>query len=306
MNQHFQENQEPLAVHSPFVQTSAQEKESTVTPEELSETQALGIELSEETRRAQRRERFAVLGTGGVGLLLIGIVVIGAPRPLPEFIMSPFFILTIIGVIALYMPVTLSSLHRPRRVQRKLVQKLAQEGSPLLVRALIDSLFLKDVVEDAIAKRTAKRALIRLLPRLDEVQDFHLSSRQSMILRQVFMFPLESVWRKDVSGLFKPVEAEETAFRVSVLKGFALVGDEDCLSLVEKIALGDAKTEGEIAIKRTAQECLPLLKERIEGQRAEKTLLRASSAEGGGEVLLRPSTEMHGTGGTELLRPLDE
>ena len=300
MEQHFQENQEPFAPHPSFVQTSAQE-ESAVMPEELSETQALGNELSAETRRAQKRAFFAVLGAGLVGLLLTGIVVIGAPRGGNEFVTSPFFILTMIGAIALYAAVMLPALFRPRRTQRKLVQKLAQEEDLLSVRALIDALIL----EDAITKRTAKRALTRLLPRLDKIEDFHLGATRSTTLRRVFMLPLESALGKEISELFKPVEAEDTAFRISILKGFALVGDEKCLSLMERIALGDAKTEGEIAIKRTAQECLPLFKERIEGQRAENTLLRASSAAGGGEVLLRPSTELHGTSETELLRPLD-
>jgi hypothetical protein len=134
-----------------------------------------------------------------------------------------------------------------------------------------------------------KRALIRLLPRLQSTDACLLLQRQRKALNQFLQFN-ESYGGAD-SYLLPDL-------KIAVLRALEQVGDETVLPTVEKLA----KSAGNPTVRLAAQECLPFLQQRTEEARVQQTLLRASGPGASPEVLLRPTTHGVETDPQQLLR----
>ena len=95
-------------------------------------------------------------------------------------------------------------------------------------------------------------------------------------------------------------------FRLAILKALEQIGDAAAIPAVEHLANGYAYSANQKALKAAAQECLPLLRANFGSVEANKTLLRASSAENAApETLLRASEPAPDTKPEELLRAAD-
>ena len=95
-------------------------------------------------------------------------------------------------------------------------------------------------------------------------------------------------------------------FRLAILKALEQIGDAAAIPAVEHLANGYAYSANQRALKAAAQECLPLLRANFGSVEANKTLLRASSAENAApETLLRASEPAPDTKPEELLRAAD-
>jgi hypothetical protein len=132
----------------------------------------------------------------------------------------------------------------------------------------------------------AMKPLTRLLPRL-QASDAHLLNQNR---RAALLSRLKTT--------------ANTEFAISILKAYEQIGTEVELSAVEKLADGKGLAKKKREVQQAAQECLSYLRVRVEAQRAQQTLLRASSATGTpADVLLRPASGVMETPPDQLLRP---
>lgn len=98
----------------------------------------------------------------------------------------------------------------------------------------------------------------------------------------------------------KHVYETERKFAVAVLKAWEQVGTSKVAPVVEHLA----KTAKNEEVRQAAQACLPFLQARVEQERNEQTLLRATTPpECVAGELLRPAAERSETAPLQLLRP---
>ena len=136
-----------------------------------------------------------------------------------------------------------------------------------------------------------QKTLIELLPRLQASDTHLLNARHHRILNRA------------LNGHGLKSLPSQTAFLTSILKAYEQVGSSKDLLIVERLARGEGHSKQDARVYAAAQECLPYLQARSEGQELRQTLLRASS--GGADntsTLLRPAHGANGTGPAQLLR----
>ncbi|HLK60665.1 MAG TPA: hypothetical protein VKU00_29145 [Chthonomonadaceae bacterium] len=129
-----------------------------------------------------------------------------------------------------------------------------------------------------------KACLIRLLPKLQSSDADLLSAEQR-------------------GSLYRALNGQDTQLSLAILKAFQQVGDLHALPVVEKLARGEGRTAQNIELQQAAQECLPFLIARIENEREQHQLLRASgSSAAAPDTLLRPASGAGQAEAHELLR----
>jgi hypothetical protein len=159
-------------------------------------------------------------------------------------------------------------------------------------------------VDDSQTRQVASLTLTQMLPRLKASDAHLLNEAQRTRLLNVINLPVESPLYKDIRTLFRPAHNDKIDFHVAILKALEQVGDSKALPVVEKLAKGNPKTEGEQRIKEAAQNCLLFLQQRVQQQVYSQTLLRpAGIGPDDAETLLRPAEGAPETDHETLLRP---
>ena len=173
---------------------------------------------------------------------------------------------------------------KARAKWRKTIELLTEAAGTQPVAALIEGLEITDEREFAMS------VLKELLPRLQSSDAPLLSPRHHNILncqltrKPIFRFP------------------SRTDFILATLKAYEQIGGAEDLPTVTRLAEGKGYAKQSINVRRAAQECLPYLRARSEGQELRQTLLRASNpAAADPATLLRP-TAANGGDPAQLLR----
>jgi hypothetical protein len=292
----------PLARSQSLTETERADAEFTETP--LTETQtesveALGTALSQETRRFRRNILYGLGGVSAFAALMIVVKsLLGEERweallPAHIIVSGTMSLLLILSFFIVY------SVGKPRRRQRKLTAQVADQYDVRSIGPLIDALYL----DDPQTREIAITALTERLPHLKASDADLLDEAQRARLCYLLSVPIENPLHKDVRRLFRPADSRAIAFRVAILQAFAQVGDSKTLPFVERLAKGEARTEGEKRLQEAAQDCLPALQLRVKLESHSRTLLRAAHALTGTETLLRPATGRPDTDPQSLLRP---
>jgi HEAT repeat protein len=125
---------------------------------------------------------------------------------------------------------------------------------------------------------TSLTALIKLLPRVTEADTGCITPTQRAKLYRILNTNVEDPFRKDIRVMFRPATDMAVGIRVSIVQALEVIGDDQALTIVTRLADSNARTAGEKLIREAALECLPLLKSRLEEQRTSATLLRASDS----------------------------
>jgi hypothetical protein len=102
--------------------------------------------------------------------------------------------------------------------------------------------------DDLSSQRTAKRGLAELLPTLRANDGHLLDPRHRAALNRILGSPPEQVGLKDVRELFKDTTKRETALRVAILDAYRQVGDEDALSVVERLSKSPGQSPAQLRI----------------------------------------------------------
>lgn len=134
------------------------------------------------------------------------------------------------------------------------IRTLAQFNDLRAIGPLVEALEWSD----SKTRRVAEHALINLLPHLQSGDDDCLNARQRAIL-------------------CRALRGKKAPFIIAILKAFEQVGDAKAIPIVERLAEGYVTSSEEKLIRRTAQECLPYLRQRAEQEMALRTMLRPSS-----------------------------
>ena len=135
-------------------------------------------------------------------------------------------------------------------------------------------------------RSAAIEALTRLLPRLQENDEFHLNTRQRACLYR---------------ALKRTSAEKEMPFLLTILDALKRIGDEEALPYVRQLAEAEAVTQNQRCIRQAAQECLSFLREQTQRQQANQFLLLPASAT---DMLVRPVAGAREEDTGELLRPL--
>ena len=140
---------------------------------------------------------------------------------------------------------------------------------------------------DMIVRKSARIALISLLPRLTPSDSHWLNEEQRDTLCRV----LEDAQRQP--------ELSE-----AILLAFAQVGDSSALAAVQRVAEMPARVSRHKRLQAVARQCLPILQDRIHYEGARRTLLRAHNTDPtDSATLLRMPDTVTNTHSKELLRP---
>ena len=174
---------------------------------------------------------------------------------------------------------------KARAKWRKTIELLTEAAGTQPVAALIEGLEITDEREFAMS------VLKELLPRLQSSDAPLLSPRHHNILncqltrKPIFRFP------------------SRTDFILATLKAHEQIGGTDDLPTVERLAKGEGSAKQNYNIRKAAQECLPYLQARSEGQDLRQTLLRASSESADSAAnLLRPASAASSADPAQMLR----
>ncbi len=184
-------------------------------------------------------------------------------------------------VLWLIASITSALLVTELRAEKGCVRVIALFEDPRAVGPLIEALDLKE----GEATRTARDALVRLLPRLNWDDLARLNATQVGCLHRAI---IESPYLELVHALVATAERLQ---------------DAGALSAVGKLAAGVGKTGGIQSVRDQARECLPVLRAAVERERESQTLLRAASSVSPSEVLLRAPQEAP-TDTCRLVRPV--
>jgi hypothetical protein len=254
---------------SPNGTTFAASEESSLSPAEV---EKLLEQLSSEGRRRKRKRRVRRIALGVyVSFILIMLVIKLAThaRGWNVPFINMFWIFGGLGAAS--------------QLQKEGVRKLAKEPDKRAVGHFVEAL---DFGDKDVAKEAAE-ALIVILPQLRESDSHLLNDEQRSIL-------------------YKQIRGGDTKLILAILKALDQIGDEKALVFVEERASG-ANRRGDVRqIQEAAEACLPVLRARVEQERAAHTLLRATEAvEPDSAVLLRPAGGA-GEPSTDLLRPVVE
>jgi hypothetical protein len=135
----------------------------------------------------------------------------------------------------------------------------------------------------------ARRALIRLLPRLQASDAPLLSPAHRAILNRALGYG-------------------SAALILAILKAWEQVGDADAIPEVQNLAEGHGEGGQISEVVRAAKECLAVLRESVDRQQTSSQLLRPADANlTPTDILLRPATPHASTESPEqLLRPMEK
>jgi len=296
--------------HQPLIQhEEGWQAESVVAESAAEETPQVAEEQTTEwnqtlTRQVEQRNRHlrrAIMGflgyTAAMSLAMLLLKHWIGPERWQENAFSPYLLIP--QLLAVFAFVGYMSYNQiPRCGAREAIQKLQEVADVASVGPLIDALKLDDLK----VRESARTALIELLPRLQPEDAALLNTAQRAKLCSVLSIPVENPLYKDVAAVFRPAHDRAVNLRVAILQAFAQVGDERALRIVERLAGAEANTHGERRIREAAQQCLPVLQERVRQLNAPSTLLRASAVAESPDILLRPAMEGGATAPGELLR----
>jgi len=123
---------------------------------------------------------------------------------------------------------------------------------------------------DSESQQIAEAALIRLLPRLRAEHDVLLTPDQRKILHRA------------LRGKNEPLA-------MAILRALKHIGDSESLICVTRMVYERSRSGIDSRLQEAAIESLPLLRERVEEQKAVATLLRASEPTRLPDEHLRPS-----------------
>ncbi len=148
-------------------------------------------------------------------------------------------------------------------------------------------------IDDLAVRRMAKANLTRLLPQLKASDSDLLNAYQRKQLNRFVRPGLFDPSQRDIREIFsKNARQRDALFQIAILNAYEQVGDADCLPFVNTIAhptVQQAKIVPAEAIE-AANHCLPFLVDLAEQDRANKQLLRPSSASDVlPDTLLRPA-----------------
>lgn len=236
--------------------------------------------------------------------LLIGLLIATLSQPT---IHPDWGFIGIGGIVAETVAAALFIYGFQRRLMRRFDPLLRAVTSLEDVHAVGPLLDTLDLTRNQTNK-TVIQALLRLLPcmKATDVQLLTAGQRQRMskALRHCIACLALMEYDRDF----------DVSFALAILKAFEQIGDKREVELVRMYAQGQFGPNVKIKngrpasvdlrwIQEAAQACLPFLQERIELERAAKTLLRASdSPKTGPQALLRPAMEAPKAAPEELLR----
>jgi hypothetical protein len=196
----------------------------------------------------------------------------------------------------------LRSAGRTGRVVRSHADQLSDPPEKQSIGALID-LFR---FEDLYSHRRAKLALTELLPTLREEDALLLTTPSRAVLNRILRVPSTELGYKDLRELFIDTAARDTKLRLAIMRAYSHIGGAEELSIIERLANSVPRLEADVLIKEAAQECLPILRLRVEQLTAQKSLLRASSdSPPYNSTLLRAAAATPTVLPDELLRPAE-
>ena len=189
-------------------------------------------------------------------------------------------------VFNLYFPLMLfnafpSFLAKRRRKTIKLLTEAAglQEIGPLVEGF--------DMMETNVV---TMELLVNFLPRLQS-SDAHLLTPQH-----------HRILNRQLSGKYHLYRGSRIAFILATLKSYEQIGGMEDLPTVARLAQGKGYAKQNYNIRKAAQECLPYLQARSEGQELRQTLLRASSGNADNAATLLRPTAANGGDPAQLLR----
>jgi hypothetical protein len=169
----------------------------------------------------------------------------------------------------------------PTKLQRETAQALAELDDLRAIGPLTGALDRQDKATIG----DARKALIRLLPRLKE-KDFDLLDAQQR------------------TTLNKYVMSSSSDLSAAVVTALRHVGDSRAISNLQKLAHGKGPSKKNVELRDKAQQCILAIQARIPAEKARETLLRAANAPGDPEdTLLRPAGSSAGDDASTLLRP---
>jgi hypothetical protein len=153
------------------------------------------------------------------------------------------------------------------RKQEKETRRLAELNDLRTVGTLAEALGW----EDAGIRAIAESALTPLLPQLKATDAYLIDDHQRTSLR-------------------KALSSDNEGLILAVLQSFEQIGDGSDVEEVEKLASGQGRAATNEGIRRAAEQCLPYLRQRLEQEKARRSLLRPTenTAEYAAE-LLRPA-----------------
>jgi len=113
-----------------------------------------------------------------------------------------------------------------------------------------------------------RNALVRVLPTMHEIDSDMISVRSHRMLHK---------W----------LQGPDSELTLAILEALPRIGTRASLSPIEKLAMGQSKSDGSDAVQRAAIVCLGLLKDRV-AEQDTRTLLRPSAPKIRADQLLRP------------------
>jgi hypothetical protein len=165
---------------------------------------------------------------------------------------------------------------RPNKLEDRL-RNLGRYDDLRLIGPLTE--MLDDYTDGAKMCYVARRTLSETLQGVTESDFYLLNNLQRDRLRQVV--------KKEYAGAILFGSRLPYDFTVSVLLAWQKVGNADDLPIVEQLAEGNGFAESFTAqyptrvpeaVQKAAQECLPILRERVKIARSSQSLLRPSSS----------------------------
>ncbi len=253
-------------------------------------------ELDAEARRFWRRFVATI-----VVMTLIGGGVIGVAQ---HWLGSIAAVALLLFGLPAVMAVPLSILHYRRRGKRDALLASARRLAEAQDVAALPNLIGAYHIDTPAVRRLVVDGLIDLLPRVRASDRGLLSEAHQARLLGILRRRVENPLYKDVLGVFRPARGKPVTLRVAILQALEQVGDAAALPVVQALADGPARTQGEKAIREAALQCLPALQQRAEEERAHGRLLRPAAAPEA-ETLLRAAGGAPGGEAEVLLRAAD-
>ncbi len=171
-------------------------------------------------------------------------------------------------------------------VQVEAIRTLAAIDDVRAVGPLLEALEWRDLASFTGVQSLAAQSLSRLLPRLRQEDADLLDDRQRACLYRLL--------RHHPSD-------DQTELILALLSAVAKVGDTRAVAHLERMTLDVRGGPPRQRVRRSAQEALALLRERLGS--APRTLLRASSSTPANEYLRPVNTASPSTDPSQLLRP---
>jgi hypothetical protein len=137
--------------------------------------------------------------------------------------------------------------------------------------------------EDARVIGLARQGLMRALPNVRSHHSTLFREADRSYLRAQLRAPLENALEKDIFFPRRPLPdctvEPRIAFRVSIIRALAEIGDRDSWPILRELAYRSQVTNREMRIRAAAREWLPILRDRLEVGEASRKLLRSCGVE---------------------------